>query len=262
MTDDDKPIKKGRGHPPQDYKYPKGVSGNPWGRPLGSKNKKKRPPRGLTPSQQIAWEEAHRAVKTSDGEMPAVRAVNRAQLVSAIKGGTNAQRNSLDHIERIEAKSAAELRDAMLKCEEYKQHYEALKQCGSHLASIYDGLVPHPDDIEVDFSTLTIKVHGPATTRERKIWNEGLAAHAKMREMVFQIRREVARDSLNTGLNLELLHWTDRFMRNNDKLPERYRLKRLPIWKQGEKLPMPDLPDQVRKRKLSRLEQVGSRRAV
>ena len=104
MTDDDKPIKKGRGFPPHEHKWLPGVSGNIFGRPLGSKNKKKRHQPGLTPSQQIAIEKAGRKVKTSDGEMEAVRAVMRSQVVSAIKGGSNAQRNALDRIDRIEAR--------------------------------------------------------------------------------------------------------------------------------------------------------------
>lgn len=262
MTDDDKPLKNSGGDTPRGRGFPPGVSGNPYGRPLGSKNKKKRRVPGLTPSEQIALDEAQRVVKTSDGEMPALRAVNRAQMVTAIKGGTNAQRYAIEHVEGIEAKLAAEHRAAMLKWEEYKQLYEALKQIGSHLVLVYDAAVPHPDDVEVDFDRDTVAVHGPANTRERKLWGQALAAHAKMREMVFKIRREVARDPLNPQLNLELLDWTDRFMRHNDKLPERYRLKRLPIWKQGKKLPMPDLPEQVRKRKLSRREQVVSRRPL
>ena len=261
MTDDDKPIKKGRGHPPQEYKYPKGMSGNPWGRPLGSKNKK-RQPGGLTPSQKIALEEAHHVVGTGDGKMEAIRAVNRAQIATAAKGGTNAQRNAIEHIEGIEAKLAADHRAAMLKCEEYKQQYEALKRAGSHLVSAYDAIVPHPDDVEVNFDTGIVNIHGPANARERKLWGQSLGALAKMREMVFQIRREVARDPKNPALTLELLHWTNRFMRHNEALPERHRLNRLPIWRAGQNLPMPDLRDQARRRKLSRLEQVASRRSV
>ena len=70
MTDDDKPIRKGRGFPPREHQWPPGVSGNIFGRPLGSKNKKKRHSPGLTPSEQMALEEAGRTVKTSDGEQP------------------------------------------------------------------------------------------------------------------------------------------------------------------------------------------------
>lgn len=240
VPDDDKPIKKGRGYPPVEHQFPPGVSGWPRGRPLGSKNKKKAVP-GLTPSEQIAVEEAARMVKTSDGEMPALRAVNRAQFVTAIKGGTNAQRNAIEHIERIEAKKAAEHSAAMLKCEEYKQQYEAHKAIANErqLAYIYDTLLPHPEDVEVDFDTGTIAVFGPANTKERKLWNEGLAAHAKMRALVFQFRREVAARPNDRGLHLLLADCTDRFMRNNDRWPQRYRLKRLPIWKRGADLPIP-----------------------
>lgn len=241
MTDDDQPTKKGRGHPPSEYWYPKGVSGNPWGRPLGSKNKQKRAPKGLTPSEQIAWEESHRKVKTSEGEMEAIRAVKRAQIATAAKGGTNAQRNALEHIEQIEAKQRTERRALMLKAEEYKQQYEMDKRTRSkaQLALIYDELLPHPEDVEVDWETSTIAIHGPASAKERKIWDQGLHAHARMRSLVFRYRREVEAYPLDRTLHMTLADCTDRFMRNNDRLPERYRLRRLPIWKRGAELPIP-----------------------
>lgn len=241
MTDDDQPIKKGRGHPPREYRYPKGVSGNPWGRPLGTKNKKKRAPKGLTPSEQIAWEESHRKVKTSEGEMEAIRAVKRAQIATAAKGGTNAQRNALEHIEKIEAKQRAEHSALMLNLEEYKQQYEMDKRTRSksQLAFIYDALLPHPEDVEVDWDTGMVAVRGPSNAKERKIWNEGLQAHAQMRSLVFQYRREVEKRPDDRSLHFLLADCTDRFMRNNERCPERYRMKRLPIWKQGAQLPIP-----------------------
>lgn|GEM_PF-5935782 len=254
MPDDDKPIKNGRGYPPVEHQYPPGVSGNILGRPVGSKNKKKRHPPGLTASEQIAIEEAERIVKTSDGEMEAIRAVTRSQMVSAIKGGSNAQRNTLDRIDRVEATQLAQRQSRLMQFEEYKQQYELLAQTGTkhQLASLCKGLLPHPEDVEVDFDKGTIAVRGPSTTLERKVWNEGLAAHTKMRDVVLEIRREVAASPTDRRLNRALLVWTDRFMRRNDQLPERYRLKWLPIWKRGASIPFPALEKPSRRAARSR----------
>ena len=95
--------------------------------------------------------------------------------------------------------------------------------------------------MEVDFDAGTIQISGPASKKEQKKWNEGLGALRKMRALVLEYRRAVLSDPLNEELQWKLLHSTDRFMRNNDALPERYRMKRLPIWKEGTKLPLPGL---------------------
>ena len=241
MTDDAMPTKKGRGFPPVEHQWPPGVSGNVFGRPVGSKNKMKRHGPGLTASEQIALEEATRTIKTSDGQMEALRAVNRAQFVTAIKGGTNAQRAALERIERIQARQAAEQQALLLRCEEYKQQYEIDKGVLTKrkLAFIYDNSLPHPEDVEVDFEKGTVVIHGPSSTRQRKYMNEALATLAKIRALVFELRRDVAARPSDRGLHYLLADCTDRFMRKNDRLPERNRLKRLPIWKRGADLPIP-----------------------
>lgn len=243
MTDDDEPAKKGRGHPPKEYQWPRGVSGNPWGRPPGSKNKKKKTVPGLTPSEQIALEEAGRAVATSSGEMKAIRAVYRAQLKAAADGGSTAQRDYINRTHKLEQKAWDERQVLLQWLEECKRQYEYEKLTldREQLNRLEATRMPHPDDIEVDFESGTFSIKGPVSTRERKIWNEGLAAHARMRSMVLGFRREVLADPSNPDAHFNLLYWTDRFMRNNDKLPKRYRLKRLPIWKAGRNLPMPEI---------------------
>ncbi|HXG99050.1 MAG TPA: DUF5681 domain-containing protein [Sphingomicrobium sp.] len=242
MENDSEPVKKGKGHPPKDHQWPPGVSGNPFGRPLGSRNKKKAIP-GLTPSEQIALEEAARKVGTSNGEMEAIRAVHRAQLKAAADGGSNAQRDYINRTAKLEQKAWDQRQALLQSLEEYKRQYEydQLTLDDKQMGRLEQTLLPHPDDIEIDFARGTYSIKGPATTQERKIWNEGMVAHARMRDMVFECRRDVLADPSRPGAHLTLIDCTDRFMRNNDKLPERYRLKRLPIWKEGKNLAMPEV---------------------
>ncbi len=63
-----------------------------------------------------------------------------------------------------------------------------------------------------------------------------------MRTMALECRRDVLANPSNRAAHLMLVDCTNRFMRNNDKLSERYRLKRLPIWKEGRNISMPELP--------------------
>jgi hypothetical protein len=91
--------------------------------------------------------------------------------------------------------------------------------------------LPHPDDVEVDWSAGSVKILGPANARERKIWNAGLDALAEGRALVLQLRRKVAADPMNEDLFYELVRFTDWFMRSNERLPSRYQLEPLSIWK-------------------------------
>lgn len=247
MNDDNEPAKKGPGYPPVEHRFQKGTSGNRLGRPLGSKNKKKRDPM-QTLSDQITIEEAYRKVRSSDGELPALTALIRAQLLTAAKGSPLAQRYAIERIMEVEQRHRDEKTTLMMNAERYKQLHEELKIADpAWVAQNEHRLIPHPDDIEIDWTKREVRILGPADRVERKVWQQGLDALAKMKAMVFELRREVEAEPENPELHLALLHCTHRFMCSNDKLPERYRMRRLPIWKKGKSLPMPEIPDRPRR---------------
>lgn len=251
MSDNDDPPKKGYKHPPKEHQFPPHTSGNTWGRPLGSKNKKKRNS-GLTPAEQALYDEMNRLIGSSGGPMRAFNAVIRAQLKTAGKGSPFAQRDLIDRAMMLDQKIQEEQLANLTKAEGYKRQCEELRLFHpEEFARIEPLLIPHPDDVDVDWDKRKVRIHGPATAKEAEVWNEGLEALAKMRSMIFDYRRKVAADPMNVDLNLALLRCTHRFMCKNDQLSERYRLKRVPIWRKGKSLPMPELPDRP-KRKLRR----------
>ena len=80
----------GYGKPPAEHRFEKGRSGNPRGRPKGSKNKVEKAPNfqvGTQPANQMLLEEAYRTVTVREGdqliELPAIKAVFRAMGVPA-----------------------------------------------------------------------------------------------------------------------------------------------------------------------------------
>lgn len=245
MADDSTPTKSGPGFPPVEYRFRKGVSGNYAGRPLGSKNKKKRSA-GLTRSEQITVDEAYRMV----GEIPAIIALKRAQLRSAAKGSALAQRDAIEAIMAVERHERDEHMKLMMNAERYKQLCEEVLATDPALYSRHEHrLIPHPEDVEINWGIREVRILGPADRKERKVWLQGIEALRKMREMVFELRREVLADPHNADLQLMLTRCTHQFIENNDRLPERYRLRRIPIWTKGKSFPMPKLPDRP-KRKL------------
>jgi Family of unknown function (DUF5681) len=90
------PYQVGYGKPPLHTQFQKGTSGNPSGRP----------PRAATERvKALALKEAYRSVTLRDGErvvsVPAIQAVLRSQLASAVKGNV-AQRAFLEAVQAIE----------------------------------------------------------------------------------------------------------------------------------------------------------------
>ena len=84
----------GYAKPPEGSKFRKGVSGNPRGRPKGSKNKL--PALHEERMKAIILEEAYRTIKVRDGTrnvtVPIARAVLRSLAVNAVKGQHRSQR--------------------------------------------------------------------------------------------------------------------------------------------------------------------------
>ncbi|MEM0950328.1 MAG: DUF5681 domain-containing protein [Pseudomonadota bacterium] len=160
----------GYGKPPKDTRFKPGQSGNPKGRPKGSKNK--RPGMHEERMKDIILDEAYRDITVNDGDrratIPMVQAVMRSVAVNAAKGQARAQRLFAELLASVENSRKA-LHDQWLDTAiEYKVEWEKelrrREQLG--ITDLPDPL-PHPDHVKIDMIEGTAVVAGPATKEDK-----------------------------------------------------------------------------------------------
>ncbi len=169
----------GYGRPPAATRFVKGQSGNPAGRPRGSKNKPAQ--LGAYDLHGIILSEATRDIEIRERgdivKMPAAQGVTRRIVMDAMQGRPRAQELFIRMTET--ARSAAiQLNERHLQAAcEYKVAGEQELRRRARLGITHlPDLLPHPDDIVINLQTGEVEMHGPMT-REEEVQYEALRKH-------------------------------------------------------------------------------------
>lgn len=159
--------------PPRNTRFKKGQSGNPKGRPKGSRNM---PPEATRTLRQLLVHEAYRDVTIQDRDGPVSMSVAQAAIrsmgIKAAKGSVTAQKLFLSSLSAVEQEKAREQEELFAAVSDYKRqklsYIEDCKRAGREPGE----LLPHPDDIELDMRSGRVIFHGPIDETDKTVWDE------------------------------------------------------------------------------------------
>ena len=187
--DESKEQKVGYGKPPKAHRFQPGQSGNPAGRPKGSRNK---------PTQahadrltRLILSEAEREIGVKEnGEavrMPVAQAVMRAVIANAIKGVAKSQQTFFE-VTRHAAEHADDAHYRLLETViNYKEGWQKIFEDCDEAGEPRPDPVPHPDHFVIDYETEKVTLIGPMTRQERRELRERQARFNFDRQMLFKV---------------------------------------------------------------------------
>jgi hypothetical protein len=183
MSSDGEDYQVGYGKPPKHSRFKPGQSGNPAGRKAGSRKRAADlGPAPLHPTNKALARRADRLVAIiEDGErqlVPTRDALFGALTVTALKGGVLAQRTLIQLMQDEDDREHSRRRETF---DYWRSHVIAargkMKAAQARGAPVPD-ILPHPDDVLLDYQTLTVRIIGPLDEEEA-------AGYARMRRGAF-----------------------------------------------------------------------------
>jgi len=188
----------GYAKPPVESRFKPGQSGNPRGRPKGSRNRAKLPELHEERLKSIILEEAYRTIAVNDAKgivsIPMAQAVIRSLAVNAAKGNQRAQRLFSELLASVETANKR-LHDEWLETAiSYKVEWE--KELGRRKRHSIDAPepIPHPDDIIIDMKTGLVRIKGPMTKEEKVVWDKFRARKVECDETIAEMEELLAKE--------------------------------------------------------------------
>jgi hypothetical protein len=166
----DRPYEVGYGKPPKAKQFKPGQSGNPKGRPKGSRNAT---PKHLNFERlgSLVLEEAYRPIPIRDGSvlmtMPAMQAALRSLALQAAQGKPAAQRMLFGMVGEVERERRSNRDEMFAAIVQYQIDARAEIDDARRRGLKEPEILPHPDDLIVDPISGSVISKGPWTKEEK-----------------------------------------------------------------------------------------------
>ncbi len=173
------PERVGYGHPPKEHRFKPGQSGNPGGRPRGSKNKCKEIERLGPRLKALIRAEADRTITLRENGGPVtmtmLEAVLRRVGYDAGRGQARAQKLFLELVAKMEADDERLRQEHFEGALNWKLDAEAeIARRKARGVSDTSDIVPHPDDIIIYHRAGIAELVGPFSAEEKAAWKQKL----------------------------------------------------------------------------------------
>lgn len=190
-------YKVGYAKPPASGRFKPGKSGNPKGRPRGSKNKV--PALNEERLKDIILAEAYREISVRDGDrnvsVPMAQAIVRALAVNAAKGQHRAQRLFAEMLSTTERQNKALADEWLETAIEYKVEWERELEHRARLGiTNLPEPLPHPDQVIINLNKGTAHVQGPMTKEQKEVVEHWTQKRADWIEEVEMLDEQLAKD--------------------------------------------------------------------
>lgn len=222
----------GYGKPPKRTRFRAGQSGNPKGRPKNAFGKHHLPDVILRKAREIFIEEGDLPVKMrptpgkpyeKPSTFSAYRLAVRAAHASALKGSALAQKTVIQCRLALEAEIAKTMSDAFTHAAVHKDTCLLERQRCRNLGLPEPKFLPDPDDIILDWNSLTLTIDGPATVEQRANLEERLKLRDEW-EDDFRFTRERCEEGGRSDASLFIALQSQLMYEGIDaSLPTRYR---------------------------------------